>query len=344
MGTLRCLLLCTPSSSKLEKLGLQTFPLKFHVLYIGIPVHTADLLSAGVGAGGMCRIFIAAASDRYGRERCFAAVLIAMTFANAILPVLINSVAGAMCYAVVIGACTGCLVALVLPLASAALADSPSGANSKAQPRASAKAAMLRAARQSSRGASNAGTLAKYTSAATFARFFPVYFFFYLFLVIAPPNCGKVSSFIFEFKISIAYRNAALAAAAAADWPPSSSITSGLVYTMLAVGHEIGPVVCGALYDLTGSYTWGFWFTSIFCGAAAVVATALIPQSDTCLDNCGNGSCCGYLYTKVFGDSQSIWHLGDEDVVQRTIWTETLELPHDSPEPAQSPFAGGTDI
>ena len=127
-------------------------------------VYFADLLSAGVGAGGMCRIFIAAASDRYGRERCFAAVLIAMTIANAILPVLINSVAGAMCYAVVIGACTGCLVALVLPLASAALAD-PSSDDNKTQLQASAKAALLKAARPSSRTLLNAEMHARCASA-----------------------------------------------------------------------------------------------------------------------------------------------------------------------------------
>jgi len=137
-----------------------------------------------------------------------------------------------------------------------------------------------------------------------------------------------------------------LAAEAAADWPPSSSITSGLVYTMLAVGHEIGPVVCGALYDSTGSYNWGFWFTSIFCGAAAAVATALIPQADTCLDGCGNGSCCGFLYSKLFGDSESIWYLGDDDVViLQDTWADTSsDLPKDSPKVAQSPLTDGTGV
>jgi len=137
-----------------------------------MPVHTADLLSAGVGAGGMSRILIAAASDRYGRERCFTAVLITMTIANATLPVLINSVAGAMVYAVVIGACTGCLVALVLPLANSALAEPKSSTKTKAQPRASAKAALLRAAQQSSRGASSANILKRCTTppAAIVAR------------------------------------------------------------------------------------------------------------------------------------------------------------------------------
>jgi len=113
-------------------------------------IYFADLLSAGVGAGGISRIFIAAASDRYGRERCFTAVLITMTIANATLPVLINSMAGAMVYAVVIGACTGCLVALVLPLANSALVE-PKSSTSSSQSQASAQAALLKATRPSSR-------------------------------------------------------------------------------------------------------------------------------------------------------------------------------------------------
>ena len=46
-----------------------------------------------------------------------------MAVANAAVPALIGHLAGALAYAVVIGAGTGCLVALVLPLATAALAD-----------------------------------------------------------------------------------------------------------------------------------------------------------------------------------------------------------------------------
>ena len=46
-----------------------------------------------------------------------------MAVANAALPALIGHLKGALAYAVVIGAGTGCLVALVLPLATAALAD-----------------------------------------------------------------------------------------------------------------------------------------------------------------------------------------------------------------------------
>jgi len=48
--------------------------------------------------------------------------------------------------------------------------------------------------------------------------------------------------------------------AAAADWPPSASITSGLVYSMLAIGISAGPALAGWLFDVTGSYAAGFVF------------------------------------------------------------------------------------
>ena len=48
-----------------------------------------------------------------------------MGLANALLPVVVDSVAGAMVYAVVVMACTGCLVALVIPLAAATLKPPP---------------------------------------------------------------------------------------------------------------------------------------------------------------------------------------------------------------------------
>ena len=119
----------------------------------------ADLLSAGVGAGGMSRVLVAAASDRFGRERCFTAVLVAMAIANASLPLVVASVAGGMAYAVVIGACSGCLVALVLPLATAALATppNPNAANgTTSTPCTTAEEAFLKAMRLSVGGESAA--------------------------------------------------------------------------------------------------------------------------------------------------------------------------------------------
>jgi len=110
-------------------------------------------------------------------------------------------------------------------------------------------------------------------------------------------------------------RNAALAAAAAADWPPSSSITSGLVYSMLAVGIMVGPVVCGALYDLTGSYNWGFWFASIFCAASAAIAMALVPQAHDCTSRCGNTFSCECLCSPSFVGSGSIRRPADDEVI-----------------------------
>jgi MFS family permease len=104
----------------------------------------ANLLSAGVGAGGMSRVLVAAASDRFGREWCFTAVLVAMAIASASSPLVVVSVAGAMAYAVVIGACSGWLVALVLLLATAALATplNPNTANgTTSTPRAAAEVA-----------------------------------------------------------------------------------------------------------------------------------------------------------------------------------------------------------
>ena len=46
--------------------------------------------------------------------------------------------------------------------------------------------------------------------------------------------------------------------AAIADWPPSAAITGGVVYSMVAVGVSLGPVVVGRLYDATGTYWAGF--------------------------------------------------------------------------------------
>jgi MFS family permease len=107
---------------------------------------------------------VAAASDRFGRERCFTAVLVAMAIANASLPLVVASVAGAMAYAVVIGACSGCLVALVLPLATAALATplNPNAANgTTSTPRAAAEVAFLKAMRPSVRSGESAAALAR---------------------------------------------------------------------------------------------------------------------------------------------------------------------------------------
>jgi MFS family permease len=65
--------------------------------------------------------------------------------------------------------------------------------------------------------------------------------------------------------------------AAAADWPPSASITSGLVYSMLAIGISVGPALAGWLFDVTGSYASGFRAAAGFCLAAAIVSCGLLP-------------------------------------------------------------------
>jgi len=137
-----------------------------------------------------------------------------------------------------------------------------------------------------------------------------------------------------------------LAAEAAADWPPSSSITSGLVYSMLAVGIMVGPVVCGALYDSTGSYNWGFWFASVFCGAAAAVAITLVPRAHGCMSKCGDGLCCACLCSPSFVGSGSIWRPDDNDavVVPQNTWLDRSSISDGSPSTAQPSVVDGTHV
>lgn len=87
----------------------------------GISKHGADLLTLGIGIGGLSRVFVAALSDCFGVERIFIGILVLLTVANATYPVLVASPVGGFIYAVAIGCGTGGLTALVLPLSMAAL-------------------------------------------------------------------------------------------------------------------------------------------------------------------------------------------------------------------------------
>jgi len=130
-------------------------------------------------------------APRYGRERAFTCVLVCLAVVNFALPALIETVVGGFAYAVVVGTCSGVLVALVLPLATAALSPEREGLTAAA-----AGIAALANVRDSASAAS--------ASAAAAA---------------AAERVEKER--------------------AAADWPPSASITSGLVYSTIALGVRL---------------------------------------------------------------------------------------------------------
>ena len=122
------------------------------------------------------------------------------------------------------------------------------------------------------------------------------------------------------------------AQAAAEDWPPSSSITSGLVYSTLAVGILAGPIAAGALYDASGSYVWGFRGAAAFCAAAAWAAATLVPPTQRCLGLCGccggggggSGRCC----RRACGDGgRGVWVEvgGDGAELRHSQWTDNDE-------------------
>jgi len=207
----------------------------------GLSKTLSQSLTLAVGVGGLSRVLVASASDKYGCERVFLCVLLAMAIANAALPQVVATVAGGTAYAVVIGSTTGCLVALVLPLATAALKPSAGVSLTKAGEEAMQALGDLR------------------------------------------------SSAILRFDADAEMEEEKRAAAA--DWPPSASITSGLVYSMLAIGISAGPALAGWLFDVTGSYAAGFRAASAFCFAACVASSGLKPAPTASGDSCPRRGC-----------------------------------------------------
>mmetsp|Transcript_28799 Transcript_28799/g.37200 ORF Transcript_28799/g.37200 Transcript_28799/m.37200 type:complete len:561 (+) Transcript_28799:43-1725(+) len=203
----------------------------------------ADWLTAAVGIGGLCRVFVMSAADHIGKERVFTVVLFSLTISNLFLPIIIHDYIGALAYAFVIGVATGCLVALVLPLSTTAL--KPIDGESEED-----------AGRKAMEG-----------------------------LDIALSLRGSTS---LRMTFSEALEDQEARDAAAADWPPSSSITSGLVYSSIAIGVFVGPVLVGWLYDHTGSYGVGFFCCGIFCFVACLVSFSLLPEGVTRLRCCGH--------------------------------------------------------
>jgi len=197
-----------------------------------------------------------------------------MAVANGSLPLVITSRAGFAAYAVVIGACTGALISLVLPLAvSASTTSSSSGTTVEpAVADASAADASLAdasAADASAVDASLADASAMALPAATNAMVLH--------------DTTTEASTTGDLLLNI------YSGDGAARTPPpppvqdprllhppsevtSPSVVSGLLYSTLAVGISAGPTLAGALRDATGSYAWGFVSAGAFSAAAALVS------------------------------------------------------------------------
>jgi nitrate/nitrite transporter NarK len=139
----------------------------------GMGADAARLLPVGIGGGGLVRVLVTSAADRFGRERVFTAVLASLGLANAMLPTLIGSAGGAWCYALVVGVCSGVLVALVLPLATAASAprsgqtDAAAGAEALASVRSSEASGSGDAAAAASEAAARAAAAADWPPSAS---------------------------------------------------------------------------------------------------------------------------------------------------------------------------------
>jgi hypothetical protein len=102
--------------------------------------------------------------------------------------------------------------------------------------------------------------------------------------------------------------------------------------------------VCGALFDATGSYTWGFWFAAAFCAGAAAAAATLMPPAQRCLVGCaccaGCAGCGGAGFARAFGGGGGMWAPGDDDVLLRpNVWTDNVAAVRLSLRKAQSQSA-----
>ena len=187
-----------------------------------------------------------------------------MAVANGSLPLVITSRAGFAAYAVVIGACTGALISLVLPLAvSASTTSSSSGttvepavADASAADASAVDASLADASAMALPAATNAMVLHDTTTEASTTGDLLLNIYSGDGAARTPPPPPVQDPRLLH--------------------PPSEvtspSVVSGLLYSTLAVGISAGPTLAGALRDATGSYAWGFVSAGAFSAAAALVS------------------------------------------------------------------------